>query len=271
MIRPLSSVSRALTALTLMIAAAALPLNAPALAQQSTPDEQSTPADADSPFSAAEREAINRMIRDYILENPEIIPEAVNILQQRRQDQAKQQVERALSDNRDQLNATGPLPVLGNPDGDVTVVEFFDYRCPYCRQVAGVALDAVKADGNARLIYKEFPILGPDSEDAARAAVAAAMQGKYLEFHKGLMNDVQQVNRDSALRLARSLDLDVARLKADMQSDKVKRVVQDTVDLGRNLGIQGTPAFIVGDQVAPGAISQQQLTEMIRQARDSEG
>lgn len=265
MTRPLALARRALAAIALLLAVLALPLADSALAQQSTPGASG------SPFTAAEREAINRMIRDYILENPEVIPEAVNILQQRRQKQAEQEAERALDDNRQALLETGPLPVLGNPDGDVTVIEFFDYRCPYCRRVAGVALDAVKADGNAKLIYKEFPILGPDSEDAAHAAVAAALQGKYLAFHKGLMNDVQKVNRDSALRLAESLDLDVERLKADMKSEKVQRVVQDTLDLGRRLQIRGTPAFIVGNQVAPGAISEEDLTQMIQQARNSGG
>jgi protein-disulfide isomerase len=265
MIRLWTPARRTLGALTLLLAVLALPLAGPAFAQQSTPGER------DSPFTAAEREAINQMIRDYILENPEVIPEAVNILQQRRQQQAQQEAERALEDNRQALTDSGLLPVAGNPDGDVTVIEFFDYRCPYCRRVAGVALDAVKADGNAKLIYKEFPILGPDSEDAAHAAVAAALQGKYLEFHKGLMTDVQKVNRDSALRLAKSLDLDVEQLKADMTSDEVQRVVQDTLELGRRLQIRGTPAFIVGDQVAPGAISKDQLTQMIQQARKSDG
>ena len=243
-----------------------LPLPAaPAGAQQSQSDRQSE-ADA-SPFSAAERNAIDRRVREYILDNPEIIMQAVQILRDRQEQQAQNARRRGVREHARALRETGPLPVLGNPDGDVTIVEFFDYRCPYCRQVANLALDVAKADGNVRVIYKEYPILGPDSEVASRAAIAAAMQGRYAGFHKALMNDVQTVDRDSVMRLAKAMDLDVERLQADMQSDEVDQTIQRTRRLGQQLQIDGTPAFVVGTEVAPGAISEQKLQQMIAQAR----
>lgn len=251
----------------LALGALALPLAAvPAGAQQSTTSEQSTP-EAGSPFSTQERDAIDRRVREYILENPEIIMQAVQILRDRQEQQAENARRDGVRQHAEALRDPGPLPVLGNPDGDVTIVEFFDYRCPYCRQVANLALETAKADGNVRVVYKEYPILGPDSEFAARAAIAAAMQGRYAEFHKALMNDVQTVNQDSVLRLAEMMDLDVAQLKTDMRSDKVTRTIQRTRQLGQQLQINGTPAFIVGTEVAPGAISREELEQMIAQAR----
>jgi len=239
---------------------------APADAQQSTAGQQSTP-EGGSPFSAEEQDAIDRQVREYILDNPEIIMQAVQILRERQEQQAEDARRQGVKQHAKALRDTGPLPVLGNPDGDVTIVEFFDYRCPYCRQVANLALDTAKADGNVRVVYKEYPILGPDSEFAARAAIAAAMQGRYAEFHKALMNDVQTVNQDSVMRMAEMMDLDVEQLKADMRSDKVTATIERTRQLGQQLQINGTPAFIVGTEVAPGAISREQLEQMIAQAR----
>ncbi|MBK1668690.1 hypothetical protein CKO28_11690 [Rhodovibrio sodomensis] len=239
---------------------------APAGAQQSTPTGSAAPGDA-SPFSGQEQDAIDRRVRAYILDNPEIIMQAVQILRDRQEQQAENARRQGVRQHAEALRDSGPLPVLGNPDGDVTIVEFFDYRCPYCRQVSNLALATAKADGNVRVIYKEYPILGPDSEFASRAAIAAAMQGEYAAFHKALMTEVQTVNQDSVMRLAEMMDLDIAQLKADMQSDTVTQTIQRTRQLGQQLRINGTPAFIVGTEVAPGAISRDELEKMIAQAR----
>jgi len=239
---------------------------APAGAQQSTADPQSE-TDGASPFSQKQQDAIDRRVREYILENPEIVMQAVQILRDRQEQQAQDARRQGVKQYAEALRDPGPLPVLGNPDGDVTIVEFFDYRCPYCRQVANLALETAKADGNVRVVYKEYPILGPDSELAARAAIAAAMQGRYAEFHKALMNEVQTVNKDSVMRLADMMGLDVAQLKADMESEKATEAIQRTRQLGQQLQINGTPAFVVGTEVAPGAISKQKLQQMIAQAR----
>ena len=239
---------------------------APAGAQQSPADPQSE-ANGASPFSATEQDAIDRRVREYILENPEIVMQAVQILRDRQEQQAQDARRQGVKQYAEALRDPGPLPVLGNPDGDVTIVEFFDYRCPYCRQVANLALETARADGKVRVVYKEYPILGPESEVAARAAIAAAMQDRYAAFHKALMNEVQTVNRDSVMRLADMMGLDVAQLKADMRSDQVSEAIQRTRQLGQQLQINGTPAFIVGTEVAPGAISKEKLQQMIARAR----
>jgi protein-disulfide isomerase len=239
----------------------------PAAAQQSGADQPSS-TDRAAPFSPEEQDAIDRRVREYILENPEIVMQAIQILRDRQEQQAENARREGIRQHAKALRDSGPLPVFGNEDGDVTIVEFFDYRCPYCRQVAGLALETARADGNVRVVYKEFPILGPESEFASRAAIAAAMQDRYAEFHKALLTDVQTVNRDSVMRLARMMDLDIERLKADMQSDKVTRTIERNRRLGRRLQINGTPAFIVGTEMAPGAISRDKLKQMIARARE---
>jgi protein-disulfide isomerase len=256
---------RLTAALVVVLTAAALPAG-PAPAQQSTPE-----AVGDTPFDAEERQEIRRLVREYILDNPEVIMEAVQILQERRRQEAESQRKQALQAHAEALRDPGALPVLGNPDGDVTVVEFFDYRCPYCQRLTDMLLETVEEDGNVRLVLKEYPILSEASEVAARAAIAAAQQGRYAEFHRALMTDIQTVNRNSVLRLAEMMGLDVQQLKADMDSETVTRTLQKTRQLGQALQISGTPAFVIGDTVVPGALDRARLEELIAQARDKQG
>ncbi len=224
-----------------------------------------------APLSEAERRAIEGVVRDYILENPEIIREAVQILQQREQQASAERQRSAVKANLERLHDTGPLPVLGNPDGDVTVVEFFDYRCPYCRSVAPDLLRVIEEDGNVRLVLKEFPILGQESLFAARAAVAAARQGAYETFHQRLMTEVNEVTRDSVLALAEDMGLDTAQLQADMNADGVDTYLRGSYGLAEALEIGGTPAFVVGDTLVPGALSAERLRQLIAQARNASG
>lgn len=244
----------------------ALGAGTPVQAQQSTPDS------ASSPFSSEERRAIDQRVRDYLLENPEIIMEAVEILRQREQAKAEKSRRQALDAHREGLEDPGPLEVFGNPDGDVTIVEFFDYRCPYCRSVTDTLLDVVREDGNTRLVMKEYPILGQASVFAARAAIAASMQGKYRDFHVALMTQVKQIDQASVLKLAERMDLDAAQLQRDMQSDTVDQELQRTFALAEALQIGGTPAFVIGDTLVPGKIGKDRLKQLIAQARkDQEG
>jgi len=252
---------------------AATGLAAPATAAEETP--QSTAKGGleglAAPLSEAERRAIEGVVRDYILENPEIIREAVQILQQREQQASAERQRSAVKANLERLHDTGPLPVLGNPDGDVTVVEFFDYRCPYCRSVAPDLLRVIEDDGNVRLVLKEFPILGQESLFAARAAVAAAKQDAYETFHKRLMTEVNEVTRDSVLALAEDMGLDTAQLQADMNADGVDSYLRGSYGLAEALEIGGTPAFVVGDTLVPGALSAERLRTLIAEARDAAG
>jgi protein-disulfide isomerase len=158
-------------------------------------------------------------------------------------------------------------PVGGNPDGDVTLVEFFDYNCPYCRRVAPVMAAAEAADGKLRIVYKEFPILGENSVFAALAALAAHRQGKYLPFHKALMTAKVGATPSSVLALAEKVGLDVDRLKADMKDPKLKAIVERNLALAQALRINGTPAFVVGDEIVRGAIDLETMQGYIAQAR----
>lgn len=143
-------------------------------------------------------------------------------------------------------------PVGGNPAGDVTIVEFFDYNCPYCREVADVLGELERADANLRFVYKEFPILGADSDLAARAALAAHRQGKYLEFHKALMTSRLVANQTAVMQIAETVGLDVERLKADMEDPALASIVARNLALALALRIRSTPSFVIADQVYAG-------------------
>jgi protein-disulfide isomerase len=156
---------------------------------------------------------------------------------------------------------------LGNPDGDVTLVEFFDYNCPYCRR-AGVAVKAlIAADPNLRVVYREWPILGDASVVATRASLAAREQGKYEEMHWALMKLEGRINENSVMQVASSLGMDVGRLKADMQLPAIDEHIATSMEISRSLGFNGTPSFVIGNQTVPGFVEQADLAALIAQAR----
>ena len=235
------------------------------------------PASADDPaapasaFDENQTRAIEEIVRDYLLEHPEVLLESMQRLEERER-LAKIEAQRAaVAANLEALNRDPNSPVLGNPDGDVTLVEFFDYRCPYCRKVTADLMDAVEKDGGIRLVFKEFPILGPDSLVAARAALAAAEQDRYRDFHLALMTTPGKLDEASILALASDLGLDVGRLRKDMSSERVERQIRDNHRLGQALQINGTPAFVVGKEIVPGAVPMQQLLELVRRERAKTG
>ena len=234
-----------------------------ALAQQSTPPRSTPP----SGMSPAEVERIEQVIREYLLRNPEVIIEAVQGLERRQRAEAQKQAQAQIAQRKDDLLNDPDSPVAGNPNGDVTLVEFFDYRCPYCKQVAPAIFQLIKDDKKLRLVLKEFPILGPESVAAARAALAARMQGKYLEMHNALMRMRGNFSLEAILKAAEEAGLDGAKLRLDMESDGVKRQIEKTYELGRALSINGTPAFVIGDRIIPGAVDIETLKTLIRQAR----
>ena len=208
---------------------------------------------------------VKKLALEAILENPDIIMQAVAILQQREQERAAS----GANTVRLQLESDPNAPNLGNPEGDVTVVEFFDYNCPYCRS-AGQTLQALlAADANVRVIYREWPILGEDSVIAARAALAAREQGKYEAFHWALMNGEGRVTEAIIFKVARDLGMDVAKLEADMVSPAVEAHIALSNALAQQLGFTGTPAFIVGDKTAPGMLSFDEITRLVADARNT--
>lgn len=217
-------------------------------------------------FGERETRAIESIITDYLVDNPEVIIRALEVLQERERIADAERARAALEESRASLERDPNSPVAGNPDGDVTVVEFFDYRCPYCKRVTPTVTELLESDKNVRLVYKEWPILGEDSEFAARAALAAREQGKYLEFHEKVM-DQRQVTEQSVLAASKELGLDVEKLREDMKSPKVDAHLEETMRLAEVLGINGTPAFVIGNQLIPGVASLEQMQAIVEEER----
>ncbi|MBP2230722.1 protein-disulfide isomerase [Azospirillum agricola] len=224
---------------------------------------QSQPAAMDD----AQRTAIETVVRDYLMKNPEIILQAVEALQQREKLAEAERAKKALADNQKALTRNPADPVAGNPQGDVTVVEFFDYQCGYCKAVQADTERLIKDDPKLRFVFKELPILGPASVIASKAALAARAQGKYLEFHNALMAQRGQLDEDVVLRLAKSVGLDTDRLKKDMESREVLSVIAANQALAEQLGIRGTPGFVFGDELVPGAIKLDDMKRLVAAAR----
>ena len=221
-------------------------------------------------FTTVQVEGIEQIVRDYLLANPEVLIQSLNEFQQRRKVAEKLRQQQAVGLSRVALTQDPDAPVMGNPEGDVTIVEFFDYKCPYCRRVAGTLKDVVAADGKIRLVMKEFPILGPRSIQGARAALAAARQGKYEEFHWALMTKPGDMSDPHIRRIARSVGVDVDRMMADMESPEIQAMIQRNQDLAQTLRITGTPAFVIGDALVPGVIDRKTFERLVAQARAKE-
>jgi protein-disulfide isomerase len=213
------------------------------------------------------QDAFERRVRDYLLRNPEVIVEAVERLEARRRAAEESEAQAMLKSRAEQVFRDPASPVGGNPDGDVTLVEFFDYNCPYCRQVAGPMEAAEKGDPRLRIVYKEFPILGPNSVAVAKLALAAHRQGKYAAFHKALMQARGTADEASALRVAGEIGLDVERLKAEMQDAAIQTEIDRNLELARALRITGTPGFVIGTQILRGATDVATLRKLIDEAR----
>ncbi|GIT89685.1 hypothetical protein JANAI62_08300 [Jannaschia pagri] len=213
-------------------------------------------------------EEIKQLALQAILENPDIVMEAVAILQARDEAEAEAAARTTLDEGRAALEQDPNAPVLGNPDGDVTVVEFFDYNCPYCRRAGEQVTAMLERDDNVRVVYREWPILGEGSVFAAQAALAAREQDKYKELHEALMTARGRVDEHIVMQLAAGVGLDLDKLRTDMEAPEVQAHIDTSMELARSLGFSGTPSFVVGDALAPGLIDADQLIEMIEAARD---
>ena len=220
-------------------------------------------------FTPGQEEAIRKLVKDYLIKNPEVLVEAMQKLREKQQAAERQRLKRALVALRSDIYENPESPVAGNPKGDVTIVEFFDYQCGYCKSVVDRLLKTVKDDGNVRLVFKEFPILGAQSVFAAKAALAARKQGKYNEFHEALMRLKGGINHDSVFAVAKSVGIDTKQLAKDMTDPALDKVIQKNFAIARALRINGTPAFIIGDQLVPGAVNEQNLKAFIERARKS--
>lgn len=212
-------------------------------------------------------ERIKELALEAILENPQIVMDAVAILREREAEAQAASAAETLETQRDLLERDKNAPVIGNVDGDVTVVEFFDYNCPYCRRAKPTVTGLIAGDPDVRVVYREFPILGDDSVLASRAALAAREQGKYEEFHWALMALSGRIGEAQIMQVADDLGLDVDQLRTDMDSDAVSEHIETSISLAQSLGISGTPSFVVGETILPGLVDQARLEELVAQER----
>jgi protein-disulfide isomerase len=214
---------------------------------------------------AAELDPFEQRVREYLLKNPEVIMEALQVLQERQRAAEAEDLKRTIAERSDEILNDPAAPVAGNPSGDVTLVEFFDYNCPYCRRVAPTV--SALEDPDLRIVFKEFPILGPGSQFAARAALASRKQGQYVPFHNALMQASEQVTEESVIEIAGAVGLDTEQLRTDMQDPAIEAAIARNLRLANALGITGTPSFVIGDRVVPGAADLGTLQGVIADAR----
>jgi protein-disulfide isomerase len=200
-----------------------------------------------------EEAKVQSILRDYLTNNPEILVEMTTELDKRQAEQEADKQAKAIGDNADAIFRSKVTHVAGNPDGDVSVVEFFDYNCGYCRRALPDVVKLVEDDGQVRLVLKELPIFGEESEEAARLALASDKQGKYFEMHQKLLSEPGKANKEKALRIAKELGLDTDKLQKDAEDPSIKEALIEARELAEKLGLQGTPLYLIGDKVIPGA------------------
>ena len=226
-----------------------------------------------APFASFAQDLSDERIKELALqairENPQIIMEAVQILEA--EQAAAQSLAQAdvLNNQRQLLERDPNAPVLGNPDGDVTVVEFFDYNCPYCRRAMAEVQGLLDGDNNVRLVYREWPILGDGSVFAAKAALAAREQDKYEEFHWALMGMQERAEETSVMRIAEEIGLDIERLRADMDAPEIQEHIDTSMGLTQALGFNGTPSFVIGNNLVPGFVEEEQLRTLVEEVREA--
>ena len=226
-----------------------------------------------APFTSIAQDLTDERIKELALqairENPQIIMEAVQILEAERAASQAQAQSEVLDNQRQLLERDPNAPVLGNPDGDVTVIEFFDYNCPDCKRAMAEVQGLLEGDDNIRLVYREWPILGDGSVFAAKAALASREQGKYETFHWALMGMQGRADEASVMRIAKEVGLDIDRLRADMETPEIQEHIATSMRLTQALGFNGTPSFVIGDELVPGFVEEDQLRALVDKVREA--
>ena len=222
-------------------------------------------------FSGAQKTELGELIREYILKNPEIIQEAFEELDRRQKAAETADQKKALLAVGPKLNSADEGIVIGNPKGDVTLVEFFDYNCGYCKKAMSDVMAMMKADPKLRVVLRDFPVLGPDSIDASLVALAARNQfsgDKYMEYHQTLLSSKGRIGKDRALEVAKDLGADMDKLKKDLDSGEPRKIVESTMRIADVLKIGGTPSFVVGDSLIIGAVGKEPLIGAVANLRN---
>ncbi len=211
---------------------------------------------------ATDRAATERIVRDYLLAHPEIIPEAINGMQSR-------EVTKLLASNRTAIETPFAGAYAGNKDGDVVVVEFFDYACPYCRAAHADVKALLAGDPKVKVVFRDFPVLSPESDEAALASLSAAQQHRYPAFYDRMFETDGKLSRERTIAAVRAAKLDEKRTAADMANPALRTEIKANLELGRALGLTGTPSFIIGNKILSGAVGIDALRAAVLTARDA--
>jgi protein-disulfide isomerase len=235
----------------------------PAISQTPAPLTAATAALTDD-----QKAAVEDVVRNLLTaKEPDLVVKAAQEMRRRQEAESAAKTQAAVTANRDQLLGDPTVPVEGNPNGDVTVVEFFDYQCGYCKMAQEAVSKLLATDKNVRMIYKEYPILGPDSVQGSKAALASVNQGKYTKFHDTLMNTKGHLSNEIIFTLAKESGLDVEKLKEDMGDDSIEKIMHANIVPAGEIGGRGVPAFVIGEQMFGGAMKYEQMQQAVDDAR----
>lgn len=225
------------------------------------------PAASAQSFSTDQRHEIENIIKDYLVAHPEVLQDAQAALDKRQQEAEAEKARTAIGKDSATLFNSAHQVVLGNPNGKVTMVEFFDYNCPHCKDAVPDMVNLLKTNQDLKFVLKEFPILAQGSVDAAHVAVAVRMQdptgAKYLAFHQELFSSRGMVDQARALAVAKDIGCDMAQIEKDMKSPEVQTTIDEDMKLADAIGVDGTPSYVIGDQLVVGAIGFDKLQQKI--------
>lgn len=259
--------------LLLLIAAGIFAAGLPARAQSVKTDAASPPPPSASPAAAitapltgAQKAEIGEIVKAYLHDNPEVILGAISAYQEKQQKKVMEQAEKKVGDYQEELTGLSN-PSIGPATADVTITEFFDYNCGYCKKAFEDLNAFIQSDKNVRLVLKDFPILSPSSRLAAEWALASNKQGKYFEYHKALMGHHGAYDEDSLKKLGKEAGLDVDRLAKDAKSADIEKTINHDIDVAKNLGIMGTPGFVINGKLYPGYLGEEGLKNAVVEAR----
>lgn len=226
-----------------------------------------SPALAEEKTDFVRKTELNKMIYDYLMENPEVIMESVAKKAQREQEKENEAAQANIDKNADFLYNSDVDPMIGNPNGDVTVVEFFDYNCGYCRKTFADLIKLTEEDPDVRIVFKELPILSDASREAARWALAAKMQDRYFDFHSALMKHNGRISQTAVSSVAAVIGLDIDRLKKDLENPEIEKIIDGNIEKAREMTIRGTPAIVVDGKLLRGASGLESIKEAIAATR----
>ncbi len=224
-------------------------------------------AQEDQALTPKQAEAVRRVIRDYLMEHPEVLQEALEALHEKVRQAQEADSRKNIETYRAELFDNKDDPSTGNAKGDVTIVEFFDYNCAYCKASYDGLMDTIRADGKTRLVFKEFPILTDESIVASRIALAAKKQGKYDDVHRAFMKYRGKLDEKTAYKLAADAGVNVDQAKKDMASPDLDKLLRRNKEIAHSLGVEGTPTFVIGDRIIPQAVEASTLKQLIELTR----